>query len=167
MSARITLVLGGARSGKSRHAEALVEALGPPWTYLATAEIYDQEMEARIDTHRRRRSAGWTTREVPLALPAALAEAPGPVLVDCLTLWLSNLMLGKHDIEAATAGLEKAMAEARGPVVLVSNEVGLGLVPETPLGRAFRDAQGRVNQRVARLADRVILMVAGLPMVVK
>ena len=164
----ITLILGGARSGKSRHAEEIVQALAPPWTYIATGQAFDDEMDERIAEHRRRRGHGWRTIEAPIALAAALAEASEtPVLVDCLTLWLTNLMLGDHDLVDATAALEDALARRTAPTILVSNEVGLGLVPETPLGRAFRDEAGRLNQRIAAKASRVLFMVAGLPMTVK
>ena len=165
----LTLVLGGARSGKSAHAEALVTARPGPWLYLATAEARDAEMAARIALHRARRAAGWETREVPLALPEALAALPAgrPALVDCLTLWLSNLMLAGGDPAAETDRLAAALARPRGPLVLVSNEVGLGIVPENPLARRFRDAAGRLNARVAALAGTVVLTVAGLPLTVK
>lgn len=167
ISPRLTLVLGGARSGKSRHAEALVAAHPAPWTYIATAQAFDDEMRARIGEHRARRDASWQTVEAPLQLPQAIEAANGPVLVDCLTLWLANLMLGDHALAPAFEGLEATLAAAVGPIVLVSNEVGLSIVPENALARAFRDEQGRLNQHIARLADRVIFMVAGLPMVVK
>ena len=164
----ITFVLGGARSGKSRHAEALIEAHAPPWHYLATAEAFDDEMRARIAAHRLRRPAGWVTRDEPLALATALVEAgPAPVLVDCLTLWLTNVMLGGHDVDAATAGLLAALDERQASTVLVSSEVGLGIVPEHALARRFRDAAGMLHQRVAGAADRVVLMVAGQPLSVK
>jgi adenosylcobinamide kinase / adenosylcobinamide-phosphate guanylyltransferase len=162
----LTLVLGGARSGKSRHAEALVTALPPPWTYVATAQAFDAEMRARIDAHRARRAPGWTTLETPLDLPGALA-AEGPVLVDCLTLWLTNVMLGGLDVAGAVAAAEAALAGRAAPTVAVSNEVGLGIVPDTPLGRRFRDEAGWLNQRVAARAGRVVMMVAGIPMQVK
>ena len=167
--ARITLVLGGARSGKSRHAEALVSALPSPWLYVATGEAHDAEMAARIAEHRARRGADWRTAEVPRDLADALASLPtaGAVLVDCLTLWLSNLMLADADLAAETARLDAALARAAVPVVLVSNEVGLGIVPDNVLARRFRDAQGRLNQQIAARADRVIMMVAGLPLIVK
>lgn len=164
---RTTLVLGGARSGKSAYAEALVEAEPGPWLYLATAQAWDDEMRARIARHRARRSAAWVTRDVPLELAAAIAQGEGPVLVDCLTLWLTNLMLSDADLDGATDALCAACAAARGPVVLVSNEVGLGIVPDNALARAFRDAAGRLHQRLAAEADRVVFLVAGLPMVVK
>jgi adenosylcobinamide kinase/adenosylcobinamide-phosphate guanylyltransferase len=166
--AKLTLVLGGARSGKSRHAESLITALPPPWTYVATAEAGDQEMAARIKSHRARRGAQWRTIEAPRDLAKALSACgDGPVLVDCLTLWLSNLMLAEADIEVETAHLEKTLVAANGPLVLVANEVGSGIVPSYALGRRFRDAQGVLNQRIAARAERVILMVAGLPLLLK
>jgi adenosylcobinamide kinase/adenosylcobinamide-phosphate guanylyltransferase len=164
---RLTLVLGGARSGKSRHAEALITNAAPPWTYIATAEALDDEMYDRIAHHRVRRDARWQTVDAPLDLAGAIAGLAGPALIDCLTLWLSNAMLAERDIEAESERLLAALAAAAAPLVAVSNEVGLGLVPETPLGRAFRDAQGRLNQRVAAVADRVIFMAAGLPLSLK
>jgi adenosyl cobinamide kinase/adenosyl cobinamide phosphate guanylyltransferase len=163
----ITLVLGGARSGKSRHAEALLARHPAPWAYLATAEAWDEEMRARIAEHQERRDGRWRTRDVPLGLPAALAAEAGPVLVDCLTLWLTNLMLGERDVEAATAALEAVLRARAAPTVLVANEVGLGIVPETPLGRAFRDRAGVLNQRVAAVADHVHFIAAGLPLLLK
>lgn len=163
-----TLVLGGARSGKSRYAESLIEGLPPPWAYVATAEAGDDEMAARIKAHRARRGAEWRTVEAPRDLAAALAACGRmPVLVDCLTLWLSNLMLAEADIDAEVERLETALAAAAAPVVLVANEVGSGIVPDHPLGRRFRDLQGTLNQRLAAGADRVVLMVAGLPLAVK
>jgi len=125
-------------------------------------------MRNRIAEHRRRRGDGWRTIEAPLELAGALTEAGGtPVLVDCLTLWLSNLMLGDHDVPTATAALEEALTERKAPTLLVGNEVGMGIVPETPLGRRFRDEAGQLNQRIAAKAGRVLFMVAGLPMTVK
>lgn len=167
---RLTLVLGGARSGKSRFAEALVTAQPGPWTYVATGEARDAEMAERIEHHVARRGPGWVTREVPLALHdliRAQAADPRPTLVDCLTLWLSNVMLAGHDVEAERARLLDALATAAGPVVLVSNEVGLGIVPDNALARAFRDEQGRLNAAVAAAADYVVLMAAGLPLTLK
>ena len=125
-------------------------------------------MRIRIVEHQARRGAGCRTIEVPIDLAVTLdREAAWPVLVDCLTLWLTNLMLGGHDIPAATAALEAALARRREPTVLVSNEVGLGIVPATPLGRSFRDEAGRLNQRMAALAGDVVFMIAGLPMTLK
>jgi len=162
-----TLVLGGARSGKSAYAESLLPDGG---FYLATAQARDDEMADRIRHHRDRRGSVWTTVEEPLALNRALIDAVGrgrPVLVDCLTLWISNLMEAGLDIDAASTELCATLAQTSASVTLVSNEVGLGLVPETPLGRAFRDHQGRVNQRVAAACRRVVFVAAGLPLVLK
>ena len=170
MLPRLTLILGGARSGKSREAEALVTTLPPPWRYVATAQALDEEMRQRIALHRERRRAGWETHEAPLDLVGIireLAQDAAPILVDCLTLWLSNLLLGGHDIEAAITGLESVLDDAWAPVVAVSNEVGLGIVPDNALARRFRDEAGRLNQRLAARADRVLLMVAGLRLEVK
>ena len=167
-SSHIALVLGGARSGKSRHAEDLLTRHPSPWAYIATAQPFDDEMRARIAEHRARRIVGWQTIEAPLDLAGALGQDPSrPALVDCLTLWLTNLMLNERDIQAATMALEAAMTKRDGPTILVSNEVGMGLVPETPLGRAFRDEAGRLNQRIAKCADRVLFMAAGLPLTLK
>jgi adenosyl cobinamide kinase/adenosyl cobinamide phosphate guanylyltransferase len=168
MPAGLVLILGGARSGKSAHAERLITALPPPWVYIATAQAFDAEMRARIAEHRARRVAGWQTIEAPFDLPAALADAAArPVLIDCLTLWLTNLMLDGSDIEAATDALHRALAPRTALTVLVSNEVGLGIVPDNALARAFRDAAGRLHQSLADRADTVLFMVAGLPMRVK
>ena len=165
---KLTLILGGARSGKSRYAESLIAALPPPWIYIATAQSGDDEMAARIKSHRDRRGAHWHAVEAPRELASALAGcADAPVLVDCLTLWLSNLMLAEANIEEETTQLEKTLAVANGPLVLVANEVGSGIVPSYPLGRRFRDLQGVLNQRIAVRAERVILMVAGLPLLLK
>ena len=170
MSTDITLVLGGARSGKSRHAEGLVTATPGPRVYIATAQIWDEEMADRVARHRQDRGPGWTTVEEPLDLPGALrrhAAAGTGVLVDCLTLWLSNLMMAEADIPAKSAELLGALAEVEGRVVLVSNEVGLGIVPDNALARRFRDHAGRLHQDVAALATRVVFVAAGLPMVLK
>ncbi len=161
-------MLGGARSGKSSHAERLTTASPAPWIYIATAQALDDEMLDRIAEHQRRRGDGWQTVEITVDLAdALLIHRETPVLVDCLTLWLTNLMLGDHDIAAATDALEGALADRIAPTILVSNEVGLGIVPETKLGRLFRDEAGRLNQRIAARAGHVVLMVAGLPMTVK
>lgn len=166
---RTTLVLGGARSGKSRLAESLaLEAADDRPVYIATAEAGDAEMAERIAAHAARRTGRWSTVEAPHDLAGALRDAGGRVvLVDCLTLWLSNTMLAERDIEAANGDLLAALARRPAPTLLVSNEIGLGLVPETPLGRAFRDAQGRLNQRVAAAADCVVFVAAGLPLRLK
>jgi adenosylcobinamide kinase/adenosylcobinamide-phosphate guanylyltransferase len=164
---RTILVLGGARSGKSRHAQALAEAMTRQGCFIATAQAWDDEMRDRIARHQADRDERWTTVEAPLALPEALAEharADRVVLVDCLTLWLTNLLLGEADLAAAGEALVAALADAPGPVVLVSNEVGFGIVPDNALARRFRDAQGTLNQRLARVCDATDLVVAGLPM---
>jgi adenosylcobinamide kinase/adenosylcobinamide-phosphate guanylyltransferase len=163
------LVTGGARSGKSALAEGLAAELGPHRVYIATAVAGDAEMAARIAAHRDRRGAGWTTLEAPHELVEALAATDDgrPRLVDCLTLWLSNLMLGERDWRAAGDALVAALAAQASPVVLVTNEVGGGIVPENALGRAFRDAAGHLNQSVAAAADDVFLVVAGLPLRLK
>ncbi len=165
----LTFLLGGARSGKSAHAEKLATALPAPWTYIATAQAYDDEMAERIAQHRARRGEGWETLDAPLDLAGTLRALPGgrPVLVDCLTLWLSNHMLADHDLDALCSELAQMLAAPRGPWFVVSNEVGLGIVPDNALGRRFRDAQGRLNQRIAAVATSVVFMVAGLPMQVK
>jgi len=164
----VTFVLGGARAGKSTYAERLATESGLPVCYIATAAAGDDEMAARIAAHRAARDPAWTTIEAPLDIAAALAAEPERLaLVDCLTLWLSNLMLGGHDVEAATAALLAALARRATPVILVANEVGLGIVPDNPLARAYRDAHGRLNQRVATAADRVLFIAAGLPLVLK
>lgn len=170
MSHGRTLILGGARSGKSQLAERLVAASGLDPVYVATAAAGDAEMAARIAEHRARRGGAWRTVEAPERLAETLAAEAGEgraVLVDCLTLWLSNRMLAGADVEADTAALCRAASVLAGAVVFVSNEVGLGLVPENPLGRRFRDAQGRLNQAVAAVCDRVVFVAAGLPLVLK
>ncbi|MCC7274361.1 MAG: bifunctional adenosylcobinamide kinase/adenosylcobinamide-phosphate guanylyltransferase [Alphaproteobacteria bacterium] len=166
----LTLVLGGARSGKSRYAEQQVEEAAASGLYIATATATDREMAARIRHHRERRGPFWTTVEEPLHLAHALEThaLPGrPILVDCLTLWLSNLMAEGRSVEAATDRLIATLADLPVPVVLVANEVGQGIVPDNALARAFRDHAGRMNQRIAAAAERVVVMMAGLPMTVK
>ena len=164
------LVLGGARSGKSRYAEQRIAALGQRLGYIATAQALDAEMAERIAHHRAARGEGWRTFEAPLALPAALAQAGAAcdaILVDCLTLWLSNLVLAEADIEAAGEQLCSVLRAMRVPVALVSNEVGLGIVPENALARRFRDAAGRLNQRLAGELGEVVFVAAGLPLWLK
>lgn len=165
----LTFVLGGARSGKSRHAEALIRRHPAPWRYVATAEALDDEMAARVAEHRARRPDGWLTTEAPLDLADALATVPAgqPVLVDCLTLWLSNLILAGRDPDAESRRLAAVLAAPRGPWVAVSNEVGFGIVPDNALARRFRDAAGRLNQTVAAAAGEVFLVAAGLPLRLK
>jgi adenosylcobinamide kinase/adenosylcobinamide-phosphate guanylyltransferase len=159
--------LGGARSGKSRHAEALIERAGLPALYLATAEARDDEMEERIARHRTRRGAFWTTLEEPLELVNALLGATQPVLVDCLTLWLANLLEAKRDIGFEIERLVSALPRLAVPVTLVANEVGLGIVPDNALAREFRDQAGRLNQSIAAIAAPVIFVAAGLPLILK
>lgn len=170
MSFTVTLVLGGARSGKSQYAEKLIAASGLIPVYLATAAALDGEMGERIAHHRDRRGAEWLTIEEQFALVETIAREARPdriLLVDCLTLWLSNITFADRDIPAEQARLVAQLGECAGPVILVSNEIGLGLVPETALGRRFRDAQGRLNQAVAEVATRVVFVAAGLPLVLK
>jgi adenosylcobinamide kinase/adenosylcobinamide-phosphate guanylyltransferase len=182
----LTLILGGARAGKSAFAERLVADYGRCVLYVATAEIKDDEMRARIEAHRARRPPTWATVEAATRVGAALLEArpaPDAILVDCITLLVTNLVLahsGEEEMvdaaaeEAADAAVNaeieallKAQAQLGLPTVLVSNELGLGLVPPYPLGRLYRDVLGRANQRLAAAADRVYLVVAGLPMALK
>ena len=167
---RRILVLGGARSGKSRYAQGLLGTSQRQQVMIATAEAGDGERAARIAAHRAERPAGWITVECPLDLAPCLTAQAAPdrvLLVDCLTLWLSNLFMAERNIEAQSLILLQALASLQGPVVLVSNEVGGGIVPESALGRAFRDAQGRLNQQVAQACDRVVLVSAGLPLQLK
>ena len=166
---RITLVLGGARSGKSAYAERLAFAGGAAH-YLATAQAFDGEMTERIALHRARRGVGWRTTEEPLDLIGALGRLAGPetpVLVDCLTLWTSNLMFAERDLEAEGDALAARLATLPGAVIFVANEVGLGIVPDNALARRFRDAAGRLNQKIAAAADHVVFVAAGLPLVLK
>ena len=168
-TADLTLVLGGARSGKSRHAEALARATGLPCRYIATAQAFDAEMTARIARHRADRGPDWRLVEAPLDLCGALSDVvpAEAVLVECATLWLSNHLLAGHDLDAQTQALLAALAGCKGPVIVVSNEVGWSVVPDNALARAFTDAQGRLNQALAAQAARVVLVVAGLPMALK
>lgn len=164
------IVLGAAASGKSSFAESIIRAEGRRPVYVATAEAHDGEMAAKIAAHRQRRAGqGWRTVEAPLEPAAAVAAATSDeaVLIDCATLWLSNLMLAGRAWEAEADRLLAAIVAAPVPVVVVTNEVGAGVVPETPLGRRFRAAQGQLNQRLAAAADLVVLVVAGLPLALK
>ena len=166
ITADITLVLGGARSGKSRHAESLLAGHAPR-LYIATAQAFDDEMRDRIAAHRASR-AGWHTIEAPIDLPAALLSDPAaPALVDCLTLWLTNLILADDDLAGSFAALDRALAARSAETILVSNEVGLGIVPDNPLARRFRDEAGRLHQHLAAQAAAVLLLVAGIPLRVK
>lgn len=167
-----TLILGGARSGKSRRALTLAEPFARK-VLIATAEALDAEMTDRIEAHRAERDASWQTMEVPLDLPVAIVEAAtnSPtdtvVVVDCLTLWLSNVMHAGRNAQTETADLIEAIQSCPAPLILISNEVGLGLVPDTKLGRDFRDCQGRLNQAIAATVDVVEFVAAGLPMRLK
>ena len=163
------LITGGARSGKSTFAERTTLSLGQPATYIATAQAFDDEMKDRIARHQARRGAEWTTLAEPLALCDALKDSDGggPRLVDCLTLWLTNLMLAERDWESEVAKLTDLLPRMDAPVVLVTNEVGAGIVPENKLARAFRDAAGLTNQQVAGVCDELWLCVAGHPLKVK
>ncbi|WPE20540.1 bifunctional adenosylcobinamide kinase/adenosylcobinamide-phosphate guanylyltransferase [Shinella zoogloeoides] len=164
------LVLGGARSGKSAFAERLVAGTGLERHYIATGRAFDDEMRQRIAKHREDRGGGWWTHEEPLALAARIAEVAREdraVLVDCLTLWVTNLMLEERDIPAEFAGLLAAIAAVPGRLVLVSNEVGLGIVPENRMAREFRDHAGRLHQQVAALVPEVYFIAAGLPLKMK
>lgn len=168
-----TLVLGGARSGKSAFAQRMAESAAVPEEtcpiLIATGQAFDDEMAERIARHRADRGESWTTIEAPLALPEAITAlaADAVTVVDCLTLWLSNLMLEGRDVEVAASLLVEAVAACPGRLWLVSNEVGLGLVPETPLGRRFRDEAGRLHQRLAQTVDQVYFVAAGLPLRLK
>ena len=165
----VVLITGGARSGKSRRAEMRARAFPGRPVYIATAEAGDAEMAERIARHRARRGGEWIEREVPLGLVEALIETDGagPRLVDCLTLWLSNLLHAGHDCAKATTDLAGALSRQQSPVILVTNEVGLGIVPDNALARSFRDAAGHMNQAIAEVADDVEFVVAGLPMKLK
>ncbi|MGK6315932.1 bifunctional adenosylcobinamide kinase/adenosylcobinamide-phosphate guanylyltransferase [Neorhizobium sp. DT-125] len=169
-SGHLTLVLGGARSGKSGFSEKLARESGLERHYIATGRAYDDEMRERIARHRADRGEGWVTHEVPLDLAAHLTkiDAPGSViLVDCLTLWITNLMMEGHDVDAEGAALVRAFESLSGRLILVSNEVGLGIVPENRMAREFRDHAGRLHQRIAAVADEVFFIAAGLPLKMK
>ncbi|MEH6758428.1 MAG: bifunctional adenosylcobinamide kinase/adenosylcobinamide-phosphate guanylyltransferase [Parasphingorhabdus sp.] len=164
------LVLGGARSGKSRYAQSHVEAMGSKLAYIATAQALDSEMAGRILRHQSDRDGRWHTIEAPFALPEAITEAShkaDAILVDCLTLWLSNLMLDDRDVESAGDALCKVVQKTSCPVALVANEVGLGIVPDNALSRQFRDSAGWLNQKLAKVVEEVIFVAAGLPMRLK
>jgi adenosylcobinamide kinase/adenosylcobinamide-phosphate guanylyltransferase len=166
----ITLVLGGARSGKSRYAEEVLDRHTGARTYVATAEIRDAEMAERVELHRARRDPDWRLVEEPLELARTIVaetEKGAAVLVDCLTLWLTNVVLAERDVAADIDGLEKALGQCGGPLVFVANEVGLGIVPDNKLARDFRDHAGRLNQRIAARADHVLFVAAGLPLILK
>jgi adenosylcobinamide kinase/adenosylcobinamide-phosphate guanylyltransferase len=165
VTGRNVLVLGGARSGKSRYAEAIAAGHEGQKVYVATAEPGDAEMAARIAHHKARRDAGWTTIEAPLDIaPALETHSASFVLVDCITLWLTNMLLARRDIAPEVERLASVLSRRHGPTVLVSNEVGFGIVPDNELARRFRDEAGLAHQRLAKICDEVVLMVAGLPM---
>lgn len=166
---KLTLVLGGARSGKSAFAEQLALNSGRRPVYLATCDARDPETAARIAAHRRRRDGRWRELEVPLDLGTAISwvAADEVMLIDCMTLWLSNIMMAERDLDDALGDILGRIKAFSAPIIMVSNELGLGLVPETRLGRDFRDNQGLLNQRIAATAERVVFVAAGLPLVLK
>jgi adenosylcobinamide kinase/adenosylcobinamide-phosphate guanylyltransferase len=167
---RCLLALGGARSGKSAYARKLAEAVAQERLFIATGVAGDEEIAQRIARHRAERGEGWTTLEAPRDLVGALAAETREgraLVVDCLTFWLANLAFAGDDIAAQTKLLCEAVGQLQGPAIFVSNEVGLGIVPETPLGRDFRDWQGRLNQQMAAACDAVVFIAAGLPMLLK
>jgi adenosylcobinamide kinase / adenosylcobinamide-phosphate guanylyltransferase len=179
-TSHLTLILGGARSGKSSHAQSLAEATGKSVTFLATAQALDEEMERRIQKHRRERPAGWETLEVPCDIEAQISQIKSDVIIlDCITLLVSNLLMQfvKGDlvdeapfmiaVQKEIEALIAAIHEQKQDWYVISNEVGLGLVPPYPMGRVYRDALGWANQRLAQEADKVLFMVAGIPMVIK
>lgn len=166
---RLTVVLGGASSGKSAFAEALVVATGAPRVYVATSQVFDEEMAAKVRDHLASRGTGWHTIEEPLDMAAALAQVPEDhvVLLDCASMWLTNHMMAEHDLSQQTEALIAALQACKGRIVLVTNEVGMGIVPDNALARRFRIAQGQLNQRLAQVADLAVFVVAGLPQVLK
>lgn len=165
----LILVLGGARSGKSAFAEGIVERRPAPWTYIATAQAFDDEMRERIARHRERRGPTWLLIEAPHELPAAIRAAPAgaPLLIDCLTLYLTNRMLAQADLASETDDLLAALKSRTGVTVAVSSEVGLSIVPENALAREFRDAAGDLHRKIAEIATSAYLIVAGLPLQLK
>lgn len=168
MTTNLTLILGGASSGKSKVAEAWVKSQCDRPHYIATAQAFDQEMTDKIKAHQIARGPNWVTHEAPLDLPRVITSiSDKAILVDCVTLWLSNLLLGDHDIDTHVTELIKTCTACTRPLTLVSNEVGYGIVPDTPLGRKFRTIQGQTNQRLAAICDNVTLVAAGLPMTLK
>ncbi|MFT6076070.1 MAG: adenosylcobinamide kinase/adenosylcobinamide-phosphate guanylyltransferase [Yoonia sp.] len=166
---KLTLVLGGAASGKSVFAESLITKAGDCPTYIATAQVYDEEMAQKVVRHREMRGTSWYTIEEPVEIAAAIKTAPAgqPILIDCATLWLTTLILGELDVAARSSALLETMRKAANPIVIVSNEVGQGIVPDNALSRQFRNAQGTLNQQIALEADLVVVVMAGLPLVLK
>lgn len=169
MLPQLTLVIGAAASGKSRYAEQLVMETGQPRRYIATAQIFDPEMQAKIDRHLKQRGTDWTTVEAPFDAAQALSQAKSDevVLFDCATLWLTNHLLAEHDLGGEGEALITALRDCQARVVVVSNEVGAGIVPDNALSRQFREAQGRLNQRLAAEVDLVVTVIAGLPLALK
>lgn len=169
LPSKVTFILGGAASGKSAFAESLCLSSGKDRVYLATSQVFDDEMRAKIDRHLHQRGTGWTTHEAPMDLAPVLDSlaADQICLVDCATMWLSNQMLAEADLQAAQHDLLDALQRCPAEVVVVSNEVGHGIVPDNALARQFREAQGRLNIALAGMADRAVLVTAGLPQVLK
>lgn len=169
MLPKLSLVLGGAASGKSAYAENLILNADLAPVYIATAQVFDNEMAQKVEQHKQMRGTGWDTIEEPIAVAETLNNVTSgqAVLLDCATLWLSNIILGDHDLAKETAGLIAALTTCDGPVVVVSNEVGMGIVPDNALSRQFRNAQGALNQAIAAKADHVVTVMSGLPMVLK
>ncbi|WP_085306931.1 bifunctional adenosylcobinamide kinase/adenosylcobinamide-phosphate guanylyltransferase [Planktotalea arctica] len=169
MSGTLTLVIGGAASGKSAYAENLLVRTGKARVYVATARVLDREMERKVERHKNMRGAGWDTREAPIAPEQVLSarKADECVLLDCATMWLMNHLMDESDMEKAEADLLQGIADCRADVVVVTNELGLGIVPADPLSRRFRQAQGELNQRLAAQANAVVNVIAGLPQILK
>jgi len=173
-SPQVIFILGGARSGKSRYAQKIAKAFKGKKLFVATAQALDEEMAGRIENHKKQRGGMWETREEPIEIVQVVSEMQsnyGVILIDCLTLWVSNLLMAFEDdrerVENCIKGLIDRLTNIKTTVILVSNEVGSGIVPENRLARSFRDLAGLLNQGVAQVADRVVLMVAGIPVVVK
>jgi len=167
---QIQFVLGGSRSGKSTHAESLADAAGSNPIYIATAEIFDQEMKARIELHRERRGPQWQLVEAPLDLPEALTKADNPdnvILIDCLSVWITNVLVHERDTDTACRAMLDSLTNCSGHVILVASETGLGIIPENKLSRQFRDANGRLNQAVAAVANEVFFVAAGIALRIK
>jgi adenosylcobinamide kinase/adenosylcobinamide-phosphate guanylyltransferase len=166
---KLTLILGGAASGKSVFAESLITTASDCPTYIATAQVYDDEMAQKVARHREMRGTSWHTIEEPVEITEAIGLAPAgqPILIDCATLWLTNLILGELDVAVRSSALLKTMRKTANPVVIVSNEVGQGIVPDNALSRRFRNAQGTLNQQIGLEADLVVVVMVGLPLVLK
>ncbi|MEM9786625.1 MAG: bifunctional adenosylcobinamide kinase/adenosylcobinamide-phosphate guanylyltransferase [Pseudomonadota bacterium] len=169
MLPKVSLVLGGAASGKSAYAENMILRTGLAPVYIATAQVFDDEMAAKVQRHKKSRGTGWHTIEAPINVAAAIkaARADQAVLLDCATLWLTNIILGELDLDQNINDLLEALRCSKAPIVIVSNEVGQGIVPDNALSRRFRNAQGTLNQQIAAQADIVVAVMAGLPLVLK